>query len=313
MTSLKRLPLILLLLQLLCFFCSNTLSTTPATVTLAPLLPVLTVNKTGVIVTETEMRSLTNVLQIACTQTNGIHTSVNLASMSPSGPCGGCFSLLPCAQGTNFCLMYAVGQGTLNATVAPRYQLTFNCSDSDGRWVTTNADVFIQPNSLPFFDPATYPGLKVEGEISQSQGVTVEATDKEGDALEYSMVTIPHTDALEIDRLTGEIGVAQGKIIKSECRNHYAARVFVKDSHHSQIVGPIAVSLEVSDVDQNQRPVITNLKGELRVREDEAVDSVVLEMGVVDEGDYVNADTMTYTITTEPHSAASLFKLVKTG
>ncbi|XP_070209777.1 cadherin-22-like [Littorina saxatilis] len=65
--------------------------------------------------------------------------------------------------------------------------------------------------------------------------------------------------------------------------------------------------------EQNQRPVITNLKGELRVREDAAVDSVVLEMGVVDEGNDVNADTMTYTMTTVPSSASSLFKLDETN
>ncbi|XP_070208583.1 uncharacterized protein [Littorina saxatilis] len=280
-------------------------------VTTDPLLPVIMLDRTGVVLKETEAATQTRMMKITCTSSGGEALSVRLARITPSYPCSTCFTVLPCPSGVDFCLTYLAGQGTLNVRLASRYQVTYSCIDSDGRYSSSTADVFIEPNEPPYFEEATYPGLKVEGEISQTAGVTVQATDEDGDALTYSMVTYPDTSALEIDSLSGQIRVASGKSLKSECRNHYSAQVYVKDKYHTTKAGPIAVALNVKDNDQNQRPVITNLKGELRVREDAAEDSVVLEMGVVDEGDDVNADTMTYTMTTVPSSASSLFKLVE--
>ncbi|KAK7091331.1 hypothetical protein V1264_009026 [Littorina saxatilis] len=188
-------------------------------------------------------------MKITCTSSGGEALSVRLARITPSYPCSTCFTVLPCPSGVDFCLTYLAGQGTLNVRLASRYQVTYSCIDSDGRYSSSTADVFIEPNEPPYFEEATYPGLKVEGEISQTAGVTVQATDEDGDALTYSMVTYPDTSALEIDSLSGQIRVASGKSLKSECRNHYSAQVYVKDKYHTTKAGPIAVALNVKGKD----------------------------------------------------------------
>ncbi|KAK7091146.1 hypothetical protein V1264_008872 [Littorina saxatilis] len=123
-----------------------------------PLLPVILLDKTGVVLKETEAATQTRMMKITCKSSDGADLSVRLAGITPSFPCSTCFIVLPCSP--DFCLTYLAGQGTLNARQASHYQVTYSCTDSDGRNSSSTADVFIQPNETPYFDETTYPGLK---------------------------------------------------------------------------------------------------------------------------------------------------------
>ncbi|XP_070209745.1 uncharacterized protein [Littorina saxatilis] len=111
--------------------------------------PMLTVDPTGVVLEETAPQ--TKLMEITCTPSSGANPmpSVNLARVTPSFPCTGCFAVLPCSAG--FCLNYLAGQGTLNVRLASRYQVTYSCTDSEGRYASKTADVFIKPNAPPYF------------------------------------------------------------------------------------------------------------------------------------------------------------------
>ncbi|XP_070208250.1 uncharacterized protein [Littorina saxatilis] len=282
-----------------------TVAPTPAAATLAPTLAatLLELDKTGVVLNETETGSRSDLMEIKC-QGN----KVNLARITPSFPCTGCFRVLPCAKPPGFCLNFFPSQGTLNARLASHYQVTYSCFDSANRYSSITADVFIKPNAPPYFEPAKYQNMmKVAENISPTTGVMVQATDPEGDALIYSMVTYPNTDVLEIDSLSGEIRVASGKNLYSDCRNHYSAEVYVKDRYHTTKAGPIAVALGVEGA--SSPPVITNVLNELLVREDEEVDNVLLTMDLVDD----NPGKLNVKMVTVPASASTLFKYKHTG
>ncbi|XP_070209826.1 uncharacterized protein [Littorina saxatilis] len=169
--------------------------------------PILTIPSGKTVVTLNERTAKQEVLARGITCTSGGTVRVFMRSVSPISPCGTCFAVWP-DQGV-YTLYYNPGNEQLNYAVTSGYVVRVECSDG----VETSQgtiEVRLLPNSPPVFTTpaASFDTHEITGADKKKVGSLLyqaASTDPDGDAVFYSLETVPNTDLFEIGRSDGII------------------------------------------------------------------------------------------------------------
>ncbi|XP_076437578.1 uncharacterized protein LOC143276811 [Babylonia areolata] len=245
-------------------------------------------------------------LPLPCSDADSDPTFVSMpqsGAVTPSVPCGNCFSVLPCTSpATGYCLLYQAGVGSLSTTSA-QYVVNVLCTAGSDT-VSETVTVLLTRNSPPYFNPNQFVDtLTVSNTKNVNAGETiydVDAVDDDNDNIVYTMTTDPASSAFEIGMGNGIIKTT--KALKSECLDFITFYVTITDGINDP-VGPLAVHATLDG--SNQKPDLTNLDVTLHVPED--IGKTVIHTLQATDDDSLNK--LTYSVTANPASNSAYYGL----
>ncbi|KAK3087021.1 hypothetical protein FSP39_000443 [Pinctada imbricata] len=191
----------------------------------------------------------TKIWDLAVTDPDGDVFTCELIT-SPTGP----FDLRKDA-GTGVYSAYVLSTPNLNYTVAPSYDLTFNCTDyPKGRSTTNVLTVDVVENRPPQFDNTPYTATPNAMSTVQNDVIfTVTASDLDLDSVLYSMTVSPSlTSTFAINTVTGEISATSD--LKYQLTKTFIANVTATDGKKS-VWELVTIDLQ----NLNTAPIISNM------------------------------------------------------
>ncbi|KAK6960609.1 cadherin EGF LAG seven-pass G-type receptor 2 [Biomphalaria glabrata] len=221
----------------------------------------------------------TDLSVINCSDPDTNPTSTYLKTIVPTTPCSGCFNIYKC--GTQECLQYRAGKGTLDRSQAASYLVTLSCTDTIETAATDVVEIVVLPNAPPEFVPSALNISKTIPSSLTAGGLIyqVSAKDIDNDALTYKLKVTPASAASHyvIDQKTGAI---TSKIdMMAECLNFLTFEVTISDGQHD--VGPMVIDVEITS--PNTAPVAANLDTLIQFNEVDATKTTLYTMLLTDD------------------------------